>query len=422
MYRWLMIIMVLIATLINFADKSSTGVASVYIIKDFNLSYVQYGLLGSVFFWFYSISSIIGGAWSDKIGTKKMLGILLLAWTVLQFGTFFITSFAFLLLYRILLGIFEGPFGPTAISHISRVFPPESRGMAISICNAGAMIGAMVLTPVLVHVNQTFGWRISFASLGVVSLVWFLVWIFIKDKSATTVEYSEQKLATRKLKWSELKPILFSPTLIATLLALFASFWIFVWISVWLPVYLMKGINLSQTEMGLAVLTIGLINMAVSICASIWSDRLFKKSNNLRTSRVFFAATLQIISAILLFIATLVQTPGLVIAILGLAVGLSSTILNVGPVIMMSLLPERRGLMVSLGISFQNMSGIIGPLVCGYLIELAGKNTLQGFNYTILSNAVVLLVGGAIFAIFAKPDRPLAQNIIGIDVTDSKEI
>lgn len=422
MNRWVIIILLLIASLINFADKSSTSVASVYIIKDFNLSYVQYGLLGSVFFWFFAVAGVIGGAWSDKIGTKKMLGILVIAWTFLQFGTFFITSFAFLLLYRILLGIFEGPFGPVGISHMSRVIPPESRGFAMSILNTGAMLGAMVMTPVIVHVNQTYGWRISFVALGVVSLIWVLVWGFVKDKSKTTVESTEMKVAVEKLKWSEFRPILFSPTLIFTLLNLFACFWLVVWVTVWLPVYLVKAIHLSQTKMGLAILTIGLINMVVSISASTWSDKLFKKSNNLRSSRVLFASFLQIISALLLFSATLVQTPGLVIALLGVAVGLTTNMLNVGPVIMMSLLPERRGLMISLGTSFQNMSGIFGPLVCGFLIELAGNNTLRGFNYTIICTAAILIVGSMLFAIFAKPDSPLAHNIKGIDFTEPKEI
>ncbi|WP_088042633.1 MFS transporter [Bacillus sp. EAC] len=422
MKRWVILIMLLIATLINFADKSSTSVASVFIIKDFNLSYVQYGLLGSIFFWFFAVSGVVGGAWSDKIGTKKMLGILIIAWTLLQFGTFFITSFSFLLIYRILLGVFEGPFGPVAISHISRVFPAESRGLAFSVINVGAMIGAMALTPVLVHVNQTYGWRTSFVALGVASLIWVLIWPFVKEKSKTTVETTNVKLPVEKLKWSEFKPILFSPTLIFTLLNLFASFGFVVWISVWLPVYLVKGIHLTQTKMGLAVLSIGLINTVVSISASICSDKLFKKSNNIRTSRVLYSALLQVISAVLLFSATLVQAPVLLIAIIGVALGLTTNMLNVGPIIMMSLLPTRRGLMVSLGTSFQNLSGIIGPLVCGYLIDLAGKNTLQGFNYTIMFTAAVIVIGCALFAKFAKPDSPIVQNTTDIKFREPKEI
>ncbi|WP_167555299.1 MFS transporter [Gottfriedia acidiceleris] len=422
MNRLVIIIMLLLATLINFADKTSTSVASVYIIKDFNLSYVQYGLLGSVFFWFFSVFGVIGGALSDKIGTKKLLGILLIAWSLLQFSTFFIKSFAFILIYRVLLGIFEGPFGPVAISHISKVFPEESRGTAISIGNAGGMIGAMILTPILVHVNKIYGWRISFVSLGILSLIWVLVWRFVKDNSKKTNENSEISYVKKKLKWSEFRKVLFSPTLIFTLINLFACYWLVVWVSVWLPVYLVKAIHLSETKMGFTVLTIGLINLVVSIFASIWSDKLFKKSKNLRSSRVLFSSFLQIISAGLLFTTTFVQSPGLVIGLLGVSVGLSTNILSVGPIIIMSLLPERRGLMVSIGTSFQNLAGIFGPLVCGYIIELGGNTTLKGFNYTILCTAAILFVGGTLFAIFAKPDLPFKNQTNRINYTKTKEI
>ncbi|MFF5400604.1 hypothetical protein ACFY5J_25225 [Peribacillus butanolivorans] len=48
--------------------------------------------MGSSFFWLFSIAGVIGGAWSDRIGTIKALTILLFSWTVLQFGAFAITG------------------------------------------------------------------------------------------------------------------------------------------------------------------------------------------------------------------------------------------------------------------------------------------------------------------------------------------
>ncbi|RBP95843.1 putative MFS family arabinose efflux permease [Cytobacillus firmus] len=419
MNRWVLVFLLLFATIINFADKNGTSVASIHIIKDFNLSYVQYGLLGSIFFWFFAISGIIGGAWSDTLGTKKMLGILLLAWTILQFSTYFIMSFPLLLMYRLLLGIFEGPFGPVAISHLSRSFPPASRAMAISICNAGGIIGALVMSPVLVHLNQSFGWRITFVLLGGASLLLFLVWTASKDSSKSHIDATDT--APRKFKWSEFKPILFSPTSAVTLFALFSSFWMVVWIMVWLPAYLVEAVHLSEAKMGFAVLIIGLINMIVTVSASTWSDRMYKKTKNLRTSRVLFTALLQIISALLLVIVTFTQNHLLVVTLIGVAMGLSTTLLNVGPVIMMSLLPERRGLMVSLGTSFQNISGIVGPIICGYLIQSAG-NKLIGFNYTILCTAFILIVGGALFSLFAKPDHPISKSTKNLGLTDIKEM
>lgn len=420
MNRWIIIVLLLFATIINFADKNGTSVASLHIIEDFNLSYVQYGLLGSIFFWFFAFSGIIGGSWSDKIGTKKMIGILLFAWTILQFGTYFIMSFPFLLLYRLLLGVFEGPFGPVAISHISRYFPPSSRAMAISICNAGGIIGALIMTPVLVQLNQSFGWRITFVLLGVVSLILFLFWLIMKEKATEKIESTESEEELGPFEWKEFKQILLSPTLIFTLFALFSSFWLVVWIMVWLPAYMVKVVHLSEIEMGVAILIIGIINMIVTVSASSWSDFLFKKSNNIRKSRVLFSASLQIISAFLLFSLIFTQNPVLVIGIIGLSMGLTTTLLNVGPVIMISLLPKRHGLMVSIGTSFQNLSGIIGPLICGFLIQSAGNNDLLGFNYTILCTAFLLMISASLFSIFARPDTSFSPTIKMDMLSDAK--
>ena len=91
---------------------------------------------------------------------------MLLAWTVLQFGAFAITGIGMSVLYRILLGAGEGPFAPTSISHLTKWFKPESRGMAISVLNAGGMLGATAAAPILVFMIAEFGWRTAFAALG----------------------------------------------------------------------------------------------------------------------------------------------------------------------------------------------------------------------------------------------------------------
>ena len=155
--RWTVLLFLFFTMAINFADKSIIGYAADSIMKEFDLTYTQWGLIGSSFFWLFSISGLFGAAWSDKIGTKKIIALMLISWTVLQFGAFAITGLAMLVLYRILLGIGEGPFAPTSISHISKWFKPESRGMAISILNAGGMLGALAAAPILVAVIQILG-------------------------------------------------------------------------------------------------------------------------------------------------------------------------------------------------------------------------------------------------------------------------
>lgn len=125
--RWMVLLFLFFAMAVNFADKAIIGYASEALMGEFDLSYAQWGLIGSSFFWLFSISGVFGAAWSDKIGTKKIIGLMLLCWTVLQFGSLAITGIGMLVLYRILLGAGEGPFAPTSISHLTKWFKPESR-------------------------------------------------------------------------------------------------------------------------------------------------------------------------------------------------------------------------------------------------------------------------------------------------------
>ena len=137
--RWVIVIFLFLLYIINYADKAIVGYSAIPIMKDLNLNFSEWGLVGSSFYWLFSIAGILGAALSDKIGTRKMLTIMAIVWTICQFGAFAIFSLPMLIFSRVLLGAFEGPFLATATSHVSRWFPPERRAFAMSLVNCGSM-------------------------------------------------------------------------------------------------------------------------------------------------------------------------------------------------------------------------------------------------------------------------------------------
>ena len=141
---------IILGAVINFADKSIVGLAAVPIMKEFNLTYAEWGLVGSSYYWLYPVTGIFGAAWADRLGAKKVLGFIMLTWTVLQFGVLAITALPLLILYRILLGAFEGPYSPIAYSHADKWFPPKLKGFANSVVVGGGTVGAMIVAPILV--------------------------------------------------------------------------------------------------------------------------------------------------------------------------------------------------------------------------------------------------------------------------------
>ncbi|MFJ7940506.1 MFS transporter [Peribacillus sp. NPDC096622] len=404
--RWVVLILLFFGAVINFADKSIVGLAAVPIMKEFNLTYAEWGLVGSSYYWLYPVTGIFGAAWADRLGAKKVLGFIMLTWTVLQFGVLAITALPLLILYRILLGAFEGPYSPIAYSHADKWFPPKLKGFANSVVVGGGTVGAMIVAPILVSLITIFGWKAAFAALGGASLVWFFLFQFLTKENPVEVYENVQKkkkLKLEKIKVKDFLLLLASPTALFTTLAYFSTYILVVWFSVWLPIYLVEAVKMTPGQMGTSVAIIGVVSVCIYMGVSMASDHLFKKNQNWRSSRVFVVAGAMILGALFFSSIMVFQNPIWVIVAMCLAKGLTYAILPIGPTIMINEMQERGGLMTSILTSSGNLAGIIAPLLTGYIISLAGGNQLLGYNLSILFMAILVLAFGILFAIFVKP-------------------
>ncbi|WHX68899.1 MFS transporter [Peribacillus frigoritolerans] len=411
--RWVVLILLFFGAVINFADKSIVGLAAVPIMKEFNLTYAEWGLVGSSYYWLYPVTGIFGAAWADRLGAKKVLGFIMLTWTVLQFGVLAITALPLLILYRILLGAFEGPYSPIAYSHADKWFPPKLKGFANSVVVGGGTVGAMIVAPILVSLITIFGWKVAFAALGAASLVWFFLFQFLTKENPVEVYENVQKKKKQKLEKIKVKDFLLllaSPTALFTTLAYFSTYILVVWFSVWLPIYLVEAVKMTPGQMGTSVAIIGVVSVCIYMGVSIASDHLFKKNQNWRSSRVFVVAGAMILGALFFSSIMIFQNPIWVIVAMCLAKGLTYAILPIGPTIMINEMQERGGLMTSILTSSGNLAGIIAPLLTGYIISLAGGNQLLGYNLSILFMAILVLAFGILFAIFVKPAGKLKNK------------
>ncbi|WP_249599253.1 MFS transporter [Peribacillus frigoritolerans] len=411
--RWVVLILLFFGAVINFADKSIVGLAAVPIMKEFNLTYAEWGLVGSSYYWLYPVTGIFGAAWADRLGAKKVLGFIMLTWTVLQFGVLAITALPLLILYRILLGAFEGPYSPIAYSHADKWFPPKLKGFANSVVVGGGTVGAMIVAPILVSLITIFGWKVAFAALGAASLVWFFLFQFLTKENPVEVYENVQKKKKQKLEKIKVKDFLLllaSPTALFTTLAYFSTYILVVWFSVWLPIYLVEAVKMTPGQMGTSVAIIGVVSVCIYMGVSMASDHLFKKNQNWRSSRVFVVAGAMILGALFFSSIMKFQNPIWVIVAMCLAKGLTYAILPIGPTIMINEMQERGGLMTSILTSSGNLAGIIAPLLTGYIISLAGGNQLLGYNLSILFMAILVLAFGILFAIFVKPAGKLKNK------------
>ena len=86
-------------------------------------------LIGA-FFYTYAVGQIAGGYLSDRYGTRLMLSLYLLIWSILTGVTGLATGFFVLVMLRFGCGLFEAGAYPACAGLIRRWFPYERRGLA----------------------------------------------------------------------------------------------------------------------------------------------------------------------------------------------------------------------------------------------------------------------------------------------------
>ena len=123
---------------INFADKIVVGLAGVSIMADLGLTPRQFGLLGSAFFYLFSVSAIAVGFLTNFVPTKWILLGLALVWSAVQFPMVTEVSFTTLMVCRIILGAGEGPAFGTAMHALYKWFPDEKRTLPTAILTQGS--------------------------------------------------------------------------------------------------------------------------------------------------------------------------------------------------------------------------------------------------------------------------------------------
>lgn len=409
---------------INFSDKAIIGYSAIPIMRQFHLTKIEWGMVGSSFYWLFSISGFLLAWSSDYFGAKRVLSVLAGIWSIAQWMVAATVSFPLLVTARVLLGLGEGPYYATAVNLLSKWYQPKDRTFIFSIINFGSTVGPALLAPLLVGVIITFGWRPAFSILGVSSVLWLIFWmIFAREKPQQFMNISEMPAKPRvRTKLSEMIPIMLSPSYILTMFVGFSAYWALAFLIVWIPPYLVEVRHFSQGQMGYISIIPWISGGVLQLVFGALSDKLFRKSGNSRKTRVGVLAPCLILSAILIYLATIIPSVTWVIICLSIGPGLSSVSFVVLATVISDIVPEEhRGMAQGLQVAFATLAGLIGPSITGVIVQAAGNNVLLGFNHAFLLEAGITFIFGILFWLFVHPDR-VRQKISATPVHTSSII
>jgi MFS transporter, ACS family, aldohexuronate transporter len=174
--KWLIIILLFLATLLNYLDRQTISVTASVISREFSLTDAHLGQLFFAFLFAYGLAQIFIGGPLDRISVRPAYAAAVAAWSMAGAAAGLATGFATLFGLRVLLGFCESPNWPLALRVVARTIPPDQRALATGVFQSGTSIGALVAAPLIIWLTGIYGWRFAFIAVGAVGLVWVILW------------------------------------------------------------------------------------------------------------------------------------------------------------------------------------------------------------------------------------------------------
>ncbi len=261
-----------------FFDRNAASFLMPFITNDLHFNNQQVGLTASALSFTWAVSAFLGGALSDRTGTRKPV---LLASTVAFSACSFLSGLAgsFLALFaaRLLMGLVEGPFMPVCQSLLAAESDPGKRGHNMGVMqNFGSnLLGSCAAPLVLIPVAAHAGWRTAFFLAGVPGLIMaVLIARFVHEPHSKPPPAAEGAEAASAVSY--LAMLRYRNMILCVLMSIFMVAWMVLgW--AFLPLFYVRVRALTAGEMSVLMSLLGLSAAFFSFVVPGLSDRLGRR-------------------------------------------------------------------------------------------------------------------------------------------------
>ncbi len=404
---WLIVALLFLFMMINFADKAVIGIAAVPMMQELRLSPSQFGLIGSSFYLLFSVSAVVTGFVANRVQTRWVLLVMGFLWALTQFPMLGNLGFATVVACRVALGAGEGPAAPVALHSAYKWFPNELRTLPTAIVVQGGAVGIMVALPVLNWVIVNYSWHWAFGVLGIAGLAWTAAWLALgREGSLTAATATDATPPPGRIAYGQL---LLSPTIIACWCASFGAQWGLSQALSWQGAFLIKGLGFAQGSIGLLGALPPGASVVVVIAVGWYSQRLLARGVSSRVARGILGGACVTLGGVALAIMPYIPGIPVKIALTTVGVALPTVIYVISNAVVGEITPvAQRGALLAIGTAISTSAGLLAPYVMGSVIERAAT-PLDGFNTGFTICGLIMLVGGAIGVALIHPNREVMR-------------
>jgi MFS family permease len=382
--RYGVVLLAIGLAVLSYVQRVAISGAAGPISHDLHLSKQQMGLVFGAFGLAYALFEIPMGLLGDRLGARRTLAQIVLAWSAFTALTGAAWDATSLVAIRFLFGAGEAGCFPNLTRMLSAWLPSRERVTAQSLMWACTRWGGAATPPLTLLCITWFGWRrafVGFALLGVVWCIVFLAWFRDDPASHRGVNLAEREiLHTSRIltthgagrNWVSL---LLTRQVAALVLQYFCFSYVWYFYITWLPTYLREGWGQSaQRAAALAVLPL-LFGGFGSLTAGISSRRLPRRA-------IAFGGFLA--TALLLFACTRIHAVVPAMVVMGLASFASDLTMPISWDTCVEIGGAYTATVAAAMNMLGNLGGFVAPVVGGVILQRFGTGH-GGWNLLIYS-------------------------------------
>jgi len=279
--RWGLLTLLCVINLLNYMDRYILPAVLPQIQTEFALSDFWGGLPAPAFIVMYMLAAPVFAPLGDRWRRGPLVAMGVALWSAATVGTGLARSYGQLLTARALVGIGEASFGTVGPTLIADAFPPERRGMMLSIFYMAIPVGSAFGYLIGGLVGEAWGWRAAFYVAGPPGLLLAAAaWALREPARPARSGPPAPPLGTRPA----FRTLLRNRSYLLNTAAMASMTFALGGLVHWLPTYFNRVHGLSLAAAGTAIGGITVVaGLGGTLLGGWWGDRLLR-----RTRKAYF--------------------------------------------------------------------------------------------------------------------------------------
>ncbi len=354
------------------------------LMKELSINTKQFGLVVSAYAFSAGISGLLAAGFADKFDRKKLLLFFYVGFVIGTFLCGIAPNYEFLLMARIVTGLFGGVISSISFAIITDLFSIQQRGRVMGFVQM-SFAGSQVLgIPIGLYLANHYGWHSPFLMIVGLSIVVGIIIIFKMKPVRDHLKLKSEKSAFQHL----LK--IFSHTgylqaFGATVLLATGGFMLMPFASA----YCVNNLGLQLTDLPLLYMFTGIFSMIIDSLAGKLSDKFGK-------IEVFFFGSLLTMTMVMIY-CNLSPSELWVVTIVNILLfaGVLSRVIPAQALMTAVPDPQDRGGFMSVNSSIQQISGGVASAVAGLIVVQTEGKAIENYDtlgYVVIGSMMVTLL------------------------------